>query len=309
MSDWQDLVILHGNIEGARAAFENACESIIRAKYPNKKVRGVRTHVGDSGIDIYVGDLGVAPVDVYQCKYFINGIGDSQKTQIRDSFRTATRSTDFTVNSWYLCIPVKLSVQEASWFDGWTEKQTASAKLIPPGDLLLWSEQLGLANTIFKRDDSLKLDAILADLRKINQDPWNALVDQTEKDCYKILLKLLREHLRCLAGKYPSLEALSRRAEAGDRIETCQYFKSVLVGNLDESEKTWIFTMLNDFTLEPIAYKFIRRYEELVKKAEELGRQDSLSTSEFYSLWGMFRSPIIKGLRDKAYWTVDFPNR
>lgn len=306
MSDWKDLVILHGNVEGARAAFEQACESIIRAKFPNKKVRGVRVHIGDGGIDIYVGELGVAPVDVYQCKYFIEGIDESQKSQIRESFRTAINSTEFKVNAWYLCLPVNLSVQEAIWFDGWAGKQAISAALIPPRDLILWSEQFGLANMIFQRDDSLKLNAILTRLRQINQDPWNALVFQTETDCYQILIKLLREHLSCLAGKYPHLEDFGRRAEAGDRIDACQYFKSALVGSLEESEKIWIFNILNDFTCEPVAYKFIRRYEELVKKSRELGHHDSLSTSELYSLWSMFRSPALKDLRDKAHWTVDF---
>ena len=58
----------------------------------------------------------MAPVDVYQCKYFINGVDDPQKAQIRESFKTASNSPDFTVNAWYLCLPVNLSVSEARWF-------------------------------------------------------------------------------------------------------------------------------------------------------------------------------------------------
>ncbi|MFA1684257.1 hypothetical protein [Achromobacter dolens] len=306
MSDWKDLTILHGNVEGARAAFEQACESIIRAKFSTRPVRGVRAHGGDGGIDIYVGELGVAPVDVYQCKYFINGVDDSQKSQIRESFKTVENSTDFTINAWYLCLPVNLSVSEATWFDGWAGNQKTSVALIPAGDLLSWSEELGLADTIFQRRDSLKLDALLARLDRVNQDPWNALVDQTETDCYRILLGLLRAHLRCLQGEYPHLESLGNGAEAGDRLDTCQYFKSVFAGNLKRSEKIWVFNLLNDFTCEPMAYKFIRRYDELVKKSKELGRDRSLSTSEFYSTWSMFRSPVLKDLRDEAHWTVEF---
>jgi hypothetical protein len=116
----------------------------------------------------------------------------------------------------------------------------------------------------------------------------------------------LRAHLRCLQGEYPHLESLGNGAEAGDRLDTCQYFKSVFAGNLKRSEKIWVFNLLNDFTCEPMAYKFIRRYDELVKKSKELGRDRSLSTSEFYSTWSMFRSPVLKDLRDEAHWTVEF---
>ncbi|WP_148279814.1 hypothetical protein [Pseudomonas syringae] len=81
MSNWTDLTILHGNEEGARAAFERACEMVIRAKYPHQTVRGIRVKQGDAGIDVYVGKLGVSPIEVYQCKYSTDGIGDSQKNK------------------------------------------------------------------------------------------------------------------------------------------------------------------------------------------------------------------------------------
>ena len=306
MSKWTDLVLIHGNEEGARAAFERACESIIRAKHPQKKVRAVRVASGDCGIDIYVGELGVTPIDVYQCKYFFNGVNESQKSQIRSSHDTACGNDKFTVGNWFLCIPVDFSVSESKWFDGWAAKKTVPTTLVPAAELLKWAEELGLASTIFHRTDSLKLDEILVRLKEEKRDPWNALVEQTETDCYRILLALLRAHLKCLDGKYPHLDALGIGANAGDRLDACQYFKSAIAGTLSLTEKIWIFNILSDFTCEPIAYRFIRRYDELVKKAKELDRLNELSSSEFYTTWNIFRSPTIKHMRDAAEWKVNF---
>ena len=306
MSNWSDLILIHGNVEGARAAFERACEMIIRATNPLEKVRGIRPNQGDGGIDIYVGDLGRSPVDVYQCKYFVGGVGKPQKQQIRDSYKTAISSTSFQVRNWYLCLPVNLSVEETIWFESWAADCTTSVMTLPPAQLIFSAETSGLASLIFKRDDSLKLDWIMEDLKKQNRDPWIALVEQTESDCYKILLSLLRTHHGCIDGKYEHLDAYFLHAEAGDRLYACEYLKSVLVGELPDNQKIWILNMLTDTTMEPIAFRFIRRYDALVAKARELHRLDELSTSEFYSTWNFLRSPELKSLRERAHWRVTF---
>ena len=306
MSNWTDLVLIHGNIEGARAAFERACEMIIGWKRRPETVRGIRVQQGDGGIDVYVGDFGEAPIDVYQCKYFIDGIDDSQKQQIRDSYKTAISSTDFQVSKWYLCLPVNLSVPETKWFAGWSQPLAPSVTLVSPAELMIDAESSGLATTLFKRYDSLKLDRIVEDLKKNNRDPWFALVAQTEDDCYQILLKLIREHHQCIGDQYPHLNALALRAETGDKLDACQYLKSVLVGFIETNHKVWLLNILSDFTWEPIAYRFIRRYDALVDKANELGHLHVLSTTEFYSTWNLLRSPAIAHLRDLADWTVKF---
>ncbi|MBO9745518.1 MULTISPECIES: hypothetical protein [Xanthomonas] len=306
MSNWTDLTLLHGNEEGARAAFERACEMVIRAKHPLHTVRGIRVNQGDAGIDVYVGELGVSPIDVYQCKYFTDGIGDSQKKQIRNSYDTATNSAHFEVKNWYLCLPIDLSVQETSWFSGWSKKCETPVDLLSPSEMMFWAESTGLASSIFKRDDSLKLDWIVSDLKQHSRDPWMALVEQTETDCYKILLTLLRKYHQCISGSHPNLNGLYLRAEAGDRLDACEYVKAVLAGPLPNNHKVWIFNMLSDFTMEPIAFRFIRRYDALLAKAKDFNRMEELSTSEFYTVWGMLRSPLLQSFRDQACWKVKF---
>lgn len=306
MSNWSDLTLIHGNVEGARAAFERACEMIIRAINQSEKVRAIRPNQGDGGIDVYVGDLGRSPIDVYQCKYFIDGIGKSQKQQIRDSYKTAITSASFQVKNWYLCLPINLSIEETKWFEEWAEGCPTPVATLPPAQLIVSAEKLGLASLIFKRDDSIKLDWIVEDLKKQNRDPWVALVEQTESDCYKILLSLLRKHHRCIDGEYTHLDEYFLRAESGDRLYACEYLKSVLVGELPENQKIWALNMLTDTTMEPIAFRFIRRYDALVTKARELCHLEELSTSEFYSTWNFLRSPELKSLRERAYWRVKF---
>ena len=67
--DWNDFKSTYGNISGAREAFENACESLFKAKYTDQHVSQVSVKKGDGGIDVFIGELGVEPITVIQCKF------------------------------------------------------------------------------------------------------------------------------------------------------------------------------------------------------------------------------------------------
>ena len=73
---------------GAREIFEKICVQLFQNKFEN--AYAVQASPGDDGIDILVGDIG-GNICVYQCKYFIDGIGDAQKSQIRESYKTVIR--------------------------------------------------------------------------------------------------------------------------------------------------------------------------------------------------------------------------
>ncbi|MBB1643888.1 NACHT domain-containing NTPase [Sphingobacterium sp. UME9] len=110
-------------VAGARAKFEEICKSLYKKKFPRDNVKGVRVVVGDGGIDVFIGNYGVDPITVVQCKFFINGIGQSQEKQIRESFKTVVDSNDFTCSKWILCTPVELSVKEHKWWAGWKARK------------------------------------------------------------------------------------------------------------------------------------------------------------------------------------------
>ena len=65
-------------------------------------------------------------IDIYQCKFFPLGLGESQKEQIRRSFRTRRDSDKFKVKCSTLCLPRDLSTDERKWFDQWRAKETGS---------------------------------------------------------------------------------------------------------------------------------------------------------------------------------------
>lgn len=117
--DWFDLKHLYQGIEGARAAFEKVCERLLRAMNPDKMVTQVRPNPGDGGIDISVGNFGVDPIEVYQCKFFLEQLGDSQKQQIRDSFNTCIQAPKVKIASWNLCLPKVLDQKELLWWSEW----------------------------------------------------------------------------------------------------------------------------------------------------------------------------------------------
>ena len=84
----------------------------------------LKIHVGDDGVDAYQGSFGQeGELTVYQIKYFPDQWQDSQKEQIRNSFRTASESNRFKLKKWYLCIPTRPTKDDVRWFDTWKSKQ------------------------------------------------------------------------------------------------------------------------------------------------------------------------------------------
>lgn len=303
MNSWRDLLTICGNEAGARVAFEKACLLTLQTKYKDENVHSVRLHQGDGGIDIYIGFLGVEPVAVYQCKFFISGINDSQKSQIRDSYRTASENEGFELKSWHLCLPEDLSIDEAKWFDGWASKQTTvKPQRVSPTRLLHWAEEAKVADLIFDRKDSQRIEEILLLVRGTEENNWRSVVENAEEDSAKILVSLIRKHIRSLNHAYPFLEELATKAEAGDQDAICEYTKSVPVSSLQTHEKVWFFNYLSDFTGEPILHRFIRRYKLLVDLAKEKNKENELFTTEFYSTYNAIISSPIESLRKAAFW-------
>jgi hypothetical protein len=93
--DWRDFKSLYGNIEGAREGFEKACETLFRKVYYPQYVSQMAVKQGDGGIDVFVGEFGIKPISVIQCKFFLESFGDSQKSQIRESFSRAKNTDNY----------------------------------------------------------------------------------------------------------------------------------------------------------------------------------------------------------------------
>ena len=118
------LIARIGNEQGAREEFARLVAALAEL---TARVRRIRENPGDWGIDSFAGRLDEGnKVAVWQAKFFVNGVGDSQKSQIRDSFRMARESAaqhGYELVRWTLVIPVDLAAEETQWWDDWKARQ------------------------------------------------------------------------------------------------------------------------------------------------------------------------------------------
>ncbi len=149
---------------GARSIFEKICTELLHARH-NADAHNIRVSQGDGGIDILVGDFR-SPIDNYQCKYFIDGIDESQKSQIRESFNTAIKSPIYKMKQWILCVPCELSTKEFTWWSEWkgqNEKlNNIQISLYDGSYLISQLKKYSLYATAFDDDIREKLDLVLS---------------------------------------------------------------------------------------------------------------------------------------------------
>ena len=127
--------------EGAREVFEELVLHCARTK--DNSVRRVRADPGDEGIDSFLGDLN-STVRIWQAKFFCDGIGNAQKAQIRDAWKSCSTSPVITkVHHWTLCIPIHMSPPEMKWWQDWIKKdnknQICQFDLWDKSDFVLFS--------------------------------------------------------------------------------------------------------------------------------------------------------------------------
>lgn len=204
--DWHDFKALHGNLAGAREAFENACETLFRKIHVDKSVSIVAVKQGDGGIDIFVGELGIEPITVIQCKFFLEAFDESQKDQIRQSFNTAIKSDRYELKEWILCIPRVIDIDEHSWWFKWKKRKTDEFKksdsfisIKNGNELIDLFKQHKLYNQVFKINDSIKIDEIHKALipqpvlLPENTSPKIVLFNNYSKKCEDFYLETQRD--------------------------------------------------------------------------------------------------------------------
>lgn len=173
--DFRYLRDMHGDA-GAREIFEKICTELLYAQY-GETAHNIRVSQGDGGIDILVGNF-TAPIHNYQCKFFLDGIGDAQKAQIRNSFKTAATSSSYTMEKWILCVPCTLSASEYKWWSEWQSNQKKiygiDIALHEGGYLISQLKRYDIYKTAFDDDVRTKLDTILTyfgeEKRKIHEE-------------------------------------------------------------------------------------------------------------------------------------------
>jgi tetratricopeptide (TPR) repeat protein len=131
-----ELLAVEG-IETGRARFERLTTDLV--KLTRVDAREIAANPGDWGIDTFVGQLAGGSIEVWQSKYFIDGIAESQQLQIRESFHSARRKADqhgFQIDTWTLAIPTTMSAAIIKWWDGWRERSRRKYGI----EIQLWQE-------------------------------------------------------------------------------------------------------------------------------------------------------------------------
>lgn len=126
----RQLEIQAGTVEGARTLFEKLIVHLMKVQY--KDAKRIRSERGEWGIDAIKGELSSGTCIVWQAKYFINGIDEPQKKQIRNSFEQVVKKSKekgFKINTWYLCIPCSLSPEATKWWESWHKKKTKETNI------------------------------------------------------------------------------------------------------------------------------------------------------------------------------------
>ncbi|HEU5105098.1 MAG TPA: hypothetical protein VFU11_04605 [Solirubrobacterales bacterium] len=111
-----------GDLDGARAKFERLVIAIAHVKH---QAMGVAARPGDWGIDAFFGDLD-GMIAIWQAKYFMGGVEEAQKKQIRDSFKSALKAAEdheHEVEMWTLCLPIDLDPDATAWWQKWKRRQ------------------------------------------------------------------------------------------------------------------------------------------------------------------------------------------
>lgn len=179
--------------DGARGIFEKICAQLLHAKY-GENAHNIQVSQGDEGIDILVGDFN-KPIENYQCKYFIDDIEDSQKQQIRESFKRAVTSKEYKMSKWILCVPKCLTAKEFKWWSTWSasEKQKTGIDIsLYDGSFLISQlKQYDIYEKNFDEDVREKLQEILDCLneeKKRITAEIIVLIKETDKDAFNDMI-------------------------------------------------------------------------------------------------------------------------
>lgn len=131
-----DLLGIEGR-EAGRAKFQRLVTDIVKATRTD--AREIAANPGDWGIDTFVGQLAGGEIDIWQSKYFVDGMAESQHRQVRDSFHSARRHADergYRVHTWTLAMPATMDAPTAQWWDAWRARTSRRYGI----DIELWQE-------------------------------------------------------------------------------------------------------------------------------------------------------------------------
>jgi hypothetical protein len=149
VESWTNFERHNGGTAGARERFEVFCAELLDLANPSLEVHQIAANPGDGGIDVCVSHPD--GIDIYQCKYFRDGLKDTQWKQIRESFNAAVHKNT-NIHSWHLCLPkqlVKPEMEKWNAFKNEHIKYGFTIEIIDGNQLISLAENLGISEKWF----------------------------------------------------------------------------------------------------------------------------------------------------------------
>ena len=123
--------------------FEELSQILLNRKDP--EIKPIEGSGGDGGIDSFV-KVKDNKIDIYQVKFFPNGLNFSQKNQIKSSLETAIENHN--PNNWFLVIPQDRTPSMKEWFEKLGESY--------PETKIEWFGHTELVSELYKHEDLLQ---------------------------------------------------------------------------------------------------------------------------------------------------------
>ncbi|BBI42539.1 hypothetical protein RYA07_19200 [Pseudomonas syringae pv. actinidiae] len=124
---------------------------------------------------------------------------------------------------------------------------------------------------------------------------------EVEESALSILRRLIDKHFGIHATD-PILAPIGARVRYGDKEAVFQYVDTIVVGPTSHQAKLDFFALLGDGTGQPLAYKFVRIYEELVVEAGRKSKTQLVSGTPLSQTFQNVTHVSMQPLREQAYW-------
>lgn len=303
MTEWIEFQNIY-SVAGARDKFEDLCEQILKVQYPNLAVNKVEASGGDGGLDIVIGDLlPDNPITCYQCKWFVDNLGDSQKKQIRDSFKTAIEKNK--IKKWILAIPKNFTKADLKWWATFKNKRASEEleiDLITGNELITQlkkPEYANIYNEYWKKNDSLNIQAIKDIVSKTE------LNTQDDLNIYKLVESLTWNNLPITALKiiediklknFPNINTIelsilenTALRLSGNSNQVLSNLESIISLGLSKTHKHRVYLLLIDIcrtlNLDQKADEYLEKLNNLEINSDRAKIMNAILKNTIYDDW------------------------
>jgi hypothetical protein len=154
------------------------------------------------------------------------------------------------------------------------------------------------------RLEALKVqsNSISEEMQEIqSNDAFFRLRSESEKSALSILRHLIDMHFG-IHGSAPALASVGKKVLYGDEEAVYRYIDAVVVGQLSNKTKQDFFSLVGDATGQPLAYKFVRIYEGLIKEATQKSKSHLVHGTPLFHAFSNITHAAMLPFRKQAYW-------